>query len=62
MSLFTYEQLAKSYKLRAVSNEQRAISRELRVKAIERYQKILEIDHDNIQAKERIIKLRAVSF
>lgn len=58
---FAYEQLAKSYELRAVSNEPRAISRELRVKAIETYQKILEIDHDNIQAKDRVTKLRALS-
>jgi len=51
---FAYERLAKSY-------ERRAMSEELIVKAIETYQKVLNIDPENAQANERMRKLRAMS-
>jgi len=56
-----YEQLAESYELRAMSQEQLAGSRELIVKAITEYKKALMLNPDDIQARERMIKLRAKS-
>jgi tetratricopeptide (TPR) repeat protein len=50
-----YEQLAKSI-------EQRAKSKELIVKAIGEYEKTLMLNPDDIQAKERMIRLRATSY
>ena len=55
----SYEQLAKGYELRTMSKEQLAESRELMVKAINEYKKTLMLNPDDLQAKEKITKLRA---
>ena len=49
---FAYEQLTKE-------KEQRAKRTELRVKAIQTYEKVLAVDPDNVTARKRIRKLRA---
>ncbi len=50
----SYEQLAMSY-------QSGAKSRELKVKAVQTYQKVLELEPDNMQAKERMTKLMSIT-
>jgi tetratricopeptide (TPR) repeat protein len=64
-----YEELAKGYELQAMSHEQlaksteqSAKSRELTAKAIETYQKVLKLEPDNTQAKERLSLIMRRSF
>ncbi len=64
-----YEELAKGYELQAMSHEQlaksteqSAKSRELTAKAIETYQKVLKLDPDNAQARERSVLIMRRSF
>jgi tetratricopeptide (TPR) repeat protein len=56
-----YEQLAKSYELRTMNKEQSASggakSRKLRVKAINEYKKVLMLNPDDLQARERMTRL-----
>jgi tetratricopeptide (TPR) repeat protein len=51
----SYEQLAKGYELRAMSYEQKDFIN----KAINEYKKTLMLNPDDLQAKEKITKLRA---
>lgn len=51
----TYEESAKRREQRAESVEQR--SKELRVKAVRTYEKVLVLDPDNVRARERMTRL-----
>lgn len=54
---FAYEQLAKIYEQRAINKEQLAESRGLIVKAINEYEKTLSLNPDDVQARERMLRL-----
>lgn len=49
--------LALAYEELAKKKEQRAEGKELRVKAIETYRKVLDLEPDNTRAKDRIEKI-----